>query len=110
MSSTQLALIWSPIDDKDTARTIARTLVEEGLVACVNIVPGLHSVFRWEGRVDESTEIALLCKTSAAKLNEAQARLAELHTYDTPVITGWLADRTLPATLEWLDDTLPPGA
>ena len=110
MTATRLALIWSPVEDQETARAIARILVAEKLIACANIVPAIQSVFAWDGRIEESAEAGLLCKTSAARLEEAHARLAELHTYDIPVITGWLADSTLPATLQWLDDTLPTGA
>ena len=65
---------------------IARSLVEERLAACVNILPGVTSVYVWEGAVQEETEATLLIKVSAARRDALTARLAELHPYDVPEI------------------------
>jgi len=65
-------------------RELARTLVEERLAACVNVLPAMDSTFRWQGKVDEAREHQIVIKTSVAVLNELKARIAALHPYDVP--------------------------
>ena len=101
-----MALIWAPFPDSQEATEVARKLAAENLIACANIIPAITSVFAWQGTLHETHEAAMLCKTSASLLEGAIARLAELHSYDTPAISGWLADHTAPATLGWLNETL----
>ncbi len=81
-----VALIYSTIEDIPTAKTIAHALVKERLVACVNIIPGIHSVYRWEGKIDEDNEVILLAKTVDDKVKEAIQKIRELHTYELPDI------------------------
>lgn len=102
----QAALVWSPFDTTQNAMAVAKTLLEEGLVACANIVPPMQSVFRYEGKVQSATEVGVLFKTRADVLDGVTTRLAELHPYDTPAICGWLADSAPPETLGWLADSL----
>lgn len=68
----------------DVATAIGRTLVTEHLVACVNIVPGLHSIYQWEGAVQESSEHLLLLKTVPTARTRLEERLAALHPYAVP--------------------------
>lgn len=96
------ALIWCPFGDEASAMQAASTLVEEQLAACANIVPAVVSVFRWEGRVQHGSESAVLFKTTAGLLEQAIARLAELHPYTVPAILGWRVDKAPVPTLEWL--------
>ena len=100
------ALVWCPFPDVETARKIAATLLEEKRIACANIVPAIESVFTWKGEVSSETESGVLFKTTATHLDALTKRLEELHPYETPAIIGWLADRTPPATLEWLIGSL----
>ena len=81
---------------------LARTLVEERLIACGNVLPGMRSVYRWEGAVTEEQEAALLCKTTVEQADAALARLAELHPYDVPAITRFDAADALPAFAAWI--------
>jgi len=106
MGAAQAALIWCPFPDLSEARQAAGTLIKERLAACANIIPQVHSLFAWQGAVEEATETVLLLKTHAHLLEQAIARLAELHSYDTPAIAGWVADRTAPCTLEWMTANL----
>tara|TARA_A100001391_G_scaffold136353_2_gene95061 strand:- start:23393 stop:23734 length:342 start_codon:yes stop_codon:yes gene_type:complete len=108
--AARFALVWCPCESREEARRMAHALVAERLVACVNIVGPLLSVFAWEGEIDESEEYGVLCKTSAEKMDDTIARLAELHSYDTPVIVGWTADQATPQALTWLDNALGPQA
>jgi len=96
------ALVWCPFPSEDEAARVASQLLDEGLVACANILPAMRSLYTWRGERGEAVECGALFKTDAALLEPAVARLAEIHPYDTPAVTGWRADAAAPATLEWL--------
>lgn len=96
------ALIWCPFPDQASARSAANCLLDEGLIACANMVPEMLSLFVWNGERDEGKETGVLLKTNAAKLDRAIARLAELHSYDEPAILGWRCDAAAPGTAAWL--------
>lgn len=96
------ALAWCPFPDSETAAAACNTLLDEGLIACANILPGVVSLFVWDGERSESAEIGVLLKTDAALLTAMITRLGELHPYDAPAILGWRCDAALPATAAWL--------
>ena len=106
--AARFALVWCPCESREEARRLARVLVDERLVACVNIIGPVLSVFAWDGAVDESEEYGLLCKTSPAQMADTIARLHTLHRYETPVIVGWHADQSTPQALAWLTNSLRP--
>jgi len=97
-------LIWCPFESEEAAAAAAAQLLDEGLVACANIVPGIRSLYVWKGERGESRECGVLFKTEARLLERAVARLAAIHSYETPAIAGWLADATPPSTAAWLGD------
>ncbi|OGS55173.1 MAG: divalent cation transporter [Erythrobacter sp. RIFCSPHIGHO2_12_FULL_63_10] len=103
------ALIYCPFPDRDAARDVAATLIEERLIACANILGPIESLYVWEGVRGEAEEIAVLFKTDASALDNAIARLGVLHPYDTPAIIGWRCDATHPATAHWLASELGSG-
>lgn len=88
----------------EAAKELAHALVEERLVACVNIVPGVTSIYRWEGKVCEDGETLLIMKTQASLIEALTSRILALHPYDVPeVIALPLADgEGNPAYLRWL--------
>ena len=88
--------------DRERATALARALVDEGLAACVNIVPGVKSIYRWEGRLQEDDEVLCLIKTRPAVFERARARILELHPYEVPEIIGFTVDDGSPAYLDWL--------
>lgn len=96
------ALIWCPFATKDDALKAGRTLLDERLIACVNIMPAMHSLFIWQGKAEESTECGALFKLDARRLDQAIARLKTLHPYQAPAIIGWRCDAASPETLGWL--------
>ncbi len=96
------ALIWCPFADEASAAAAAARLLDEGLVACANILPPMRSLYVWRGERGEAREVGVLFKTDAALLERATARLAEIHPYDTPAVLGWRADTAAPATRDWL--------
>ncbi len=73
----------------DEANRIADALVAERLAACVNILGGIRSVYRWEGQVERADEVALIAKTTTILFDSLAARVRALHSYDTPAIVAW---------------------
>jgi periplasmic divalent cation tolerance protein len=102
MEAQGAALIWCPFPDAATASATAKTLLDERLVACANILPAMLSLFEWNGERGEATEAGALFKTDDALLERAIARLAEKHPYDEPAILAWRCDAAAPGTAAWL--------
>lgn len=92
--------------DAPQAAHIARVLVEERLAACGNIIPGLRSIYTWEGKVNDAVETLLLLKTNVERYEEVQARIKTLHSYEVPEIIAFPIDRGLPAYLQWIVDSV----
>lgn len=88
--------------DRVIGQRIAEALVGENLAACVNILPGVHSVYRWHGAVEHADEVLLLAKTTRARMDALQARLLELHPYELPELLAVEAVGGLPAYLDWV--------
>lgn len=109
MTANQAALVWCPFSDPESARSIAKILLEEKLIACANILPRIESVFEWQGKTSSEVETAILLKTSADLLDKLIKRLGECHPYDTPAIVGWRCDAAHPQTLEWLAGIVTEG-
>lgn len=86
----------------DTATELARRLVEERLAACVNIVPGLRSIYRWKGAIQDDPETLLILKTQRARYEALQARILALHPHDTPEVLALAPEAGLPAYLAWV--------
>ena len=94
--------------DKETAARIAKTLVEERLAACANILPGMESIYWWNGAVEQAAECACICKTSDAAYPALEARVRELHPYDTPCVTALPLERGSEAFLRWIEEETQP--
>ncbi len=77
-------IVLTTAGSQDEARKIARALVERKLAACVNIVPQIESVYRWQGKVESATEWLLVIKTQAAAFERVRDAIRELHSYDLP--------------------------
>lgn len=103
-------LVWCPFPDEAEARAVAGTLLDEKLIACANIVPGLVSLYEWRDERGEAREVGVLFKTRAALAERLVARLGQLHSYQSPAITGWKADAAAPCTLAWLGGLPMTGA
>lgn len=97
-----LTTVSSPRD----ASRIGRTLVEERLAACATILPGVESIYHWQGAVETATETMLLLKTVPDQLEALQTRLLELHTYDVPEFLVLRVESGSAGYLDWLRTTL----
>jgi len=80
------AVVYITIDNVQDARKIAHTLVEEQLVACVNIIPKIESIYRWKGKVETDNEVVLIAKTTDKNVKKTIQKIKELHTYELPDI------------------------
>ena len=90
----------------DKAKALARTLVQERLAACINIVPHLHSIYLWKGKVEDSEEVLLVIKCTKARLSALQTRLHELHPYDVPEFVALMPEQVSPGYESWLIEAL----
>lgn len=95
-------LVWCPFPDMEEARRVASVLLDEGLVACANIIGPMISLYRWKGEAGESAEVGVLFKTNEAVREAMTARLDQLHSYESPAIMAWNVSATPPATAHWL--------
>jgi periplasmic divalent cation tolerance protein len=96
----EVVLVTAP--DAEAGSRLAHTLVDEHLAACVNLVPGVRSFYRWEGRVQEDAEVLLVLKTSRARAAALEARVRELHPYDLPEFVRLPLAGGSAAYLEWV--------
>jgi periplasmic divalent cation tolerance protein len=97
-----LCLIYATFPDMDTARRMARVLVERKLVACANLTPGAVSVYHWQGRVEEGQEVVMVAKSMAPKWPEIEALFAEEHPYETPALVCLSVYAAMPAFADWV--------
>jgi periplasmic divalent cation tolerance protein len=81
-----VSIIYSTTDTLESAKTIARALVKEKLVACVHILPKIESIYRWQGKIEEASECVLLVKTSDRNVQNTIQKIRSLHPYEVPEI------------------------
>ncbi len=103
MSEKNHVTLYVTAGNLDEAKGLCRTLVEEKLIACANILPHMHAVYRWEGAVEEAGEVAILMKTRREAAERAIKRISALHSYAIPCVTVWDIAGGLPAYLDWID-------
>ena len=103
---TDKRIVLSTAGSEDEARKLARHLVEQQLAACVNIVPRVESIYRWQGKVESSQEWLLLIKTSAEKFPAVRDAVRELHSYDLPECIALTIEDGSPDYLQWLADSV----
>lgn len=96
----QTVLVTAP--DAETAERLGRTVVEERLAACANLLPGVVSLFRWEGQMQREAEVLVILKTTRERLDALRARIVELHPYDVPEILALGVESGHDPYLEWV--------
>lgn len=99
-----LVLVWTTLPEESLAASVADTLVEEQLAACVHVLPGGRSCYRWQGAIHREVEWTLLIKTRQALYPRLEARLRTLHPYEVPEILLTPVMGSLPDYREWVLD------
>jgi len=102
----QSILVFSTFPDAETARRIARIIVEEKLAACVNIIPKIESIYHWQGKIEESSEVMALIKSTHWKYQLLEARIRELHPYKVPEIISVRIDSGHVEYLRWVEQSV----
>jgi periplasmic divalent cation tolerance protein len=100
--ATDVVLALTTCADEASAVALVRALVERRLVACGTLLPGARSVYRWRGAVEDTTEVVVLLKTTAARVDALREALPGLHTYEVPELLVFPAAGGLPAYLAWV--------
>lgn len=95
-------LVLTNFPDLVSAEALARELVERKLAACVNLMPGMHAVYRWQGAVELASEVTLLIKSTATRYAELETVIAAAHPYALPEIIALPIVTGLPAYLYWI--------
>lgn len=99
-------VVFCTFPSREVAAPIATKLVEEKLVACVNLLPGVKSIYRWEGKVESAQEVLGLMKTTASGYDALEARLKALHPYEVPELVALPASRVQPAYAKWVEESV----
>lgn len=95
-------MVFITTASEEEAAKLGRAVVEEGLAACVNIVPRIRSIFRWQGQVSEEAETLMVVKTRAGLFDALAARAKALHSYDVPEVIAVPIAQGSPAYLSWI--------
>ena len=106
MTGALVVLITAP--DEEKAAAIARKLVEERLLACANLVPRIRSIYRWEGKICDESEVLIVGKTTTERWPALAARLPQLHPYAVPELLALPVHAGSSRYLEWLAGNVAP--
>jgi periplasmic divalent cation tolerance protein len=104
--NAEYCVIHITASSDEEARRIAAALVAEHLVACCSILPGVRSIYRWNGNVQEDEELLLMCKSRSELFSRIVTRVRELHSYEVPEIIRVPIDEGSTPYLKWIDESL----
>lgn len=97
-------VVFCAVSDRGSGERIATAIVQEGLAACVNVVPGLTSIYRWQGKVENAAECLLVIKTVADRFDALRERIRALHPYELPEVIALPITAGDPAYLNWITE------
>ena len=106
---TDKLLVLTTVGSEEEAKQVAHALVERRLAACVNIVPRIHSVYRWQGKVENAEEWLLIIKTSKDLEEPVRTAIQELHSYELPECIAIALDGGSKEYLKWLTENVNPS-
>ncbi|MGC1463227.1 MAG: divalent-cation tolerance protein CutA [Terracidiphilus sp.] len=106
VANPEARIVLTTAANPEEGGRLARILVEERLAACATLVPGVGSIYRWKGEVESATETLVLIKTGAEQLAALEARLHELHSYETPEFLVLTVEAGSQVYLDWLQGSL----
>ncbi len=105
---TDVRVVLVTVPDPETGATIGRTLVEERLAACVNLIPGLRSIYRWQGKIEDEGEALMVIKTRAEGLQALIDRIRALHPYTVPEVLALPVEAGFEGYLAWVREETAP--
>ena len=100
--ATEYITVFITAPNEEEAAKISRTIVEESLAACVNIIRSVRSIYRWQGSVEDESEVLMIAKTKRALFDRLKGRIKELHSYEVPEIIGLPVIEGSKQYLDWL--------
>lgn len=100
---TAIVTVYAVFGSDEEAQRIGRLCVEERFAACVNLLGSVHSIYRWQNKVEEGTEVAALFKTSERGAEALISRIAALHSYDVPAAVAWPIVAAHPDYADWVE-------
>ncbi len=103
MTVTTIYAVFATLDQADR---IGRTVVEERLAACVNILAPVRSFYHWQGEVRRADEVAAIIKTSLDKADALISRITELHSYDVPCVVTWPVEKASASYIKWVEESV----
>jgi periplasmic divalent cation tolerance protein len=103
MSVVSVYALFASVEE---AERIGRTVVEERLAACINILGPVRSIYRWQGAIETSDEVAAVLKTSHIEADALITRIAALHSYEVPCIATWPIDKILRSYADWVEHSV----
>ncbi len=99
---SEISMVYITASNRDEALSIGRELVRGKLVACVNVIDGMTSVYEWQGEIHEDAEAVLIAKTRTALVDAVTEQVKKLHSYDCPCVVSWPLSVENPAYGDWL--------
>lgn len=106
----QAIIVMTTVESEEQANLIAREIVERRQAACVNIVPGVRSIYRWQGKIRKDGELLLIVKTLEGEMKGVTATIRELHSYELPEILAFHVDHGEPGFLGWIAGSVDKDA
>ena len=101
-----IVICWITAPTNSVAESLAKSLVQERLVACVNIIPKIRSVYSWEGKVCTDDEVLLMAKTKSTQIENISVHLKQNHPYEVPELISTRIESGLPAYFEWVNSVI----
>ncbi len=101
--SEELIVVVTSVGTEEQALDVAHALVRGRRAACVNIVPNIHSVYRWKGRVCDDGEMLLIIKTRASQFEGVRDTIQRVNTYELPEVLGYRVDKASPGFAQWIE-------
>jgi periplasmic divalent cation tolerance protein len=108
MRRQDLIVVVTSVGSEEQALDIAHALIRNRQAACVNLIPNVHSIYRWKGRVCDDGEFLLLIKTRASEFPRVRDTIQKLNTYELPEVLAYRVDEASPAFSEWISRTTEP--
>jgi len=105
-SSKSFSITLVTVPSKEESEKISRSLVEKDLAACVNIIPSVQSVYKWEGEINTDNELLLVIKGRTDNLEALEKEVLQLHSYDTPEVISFSIEKGNKEYLNWMSNTL----